>query len=80
MLIDDENRKEIQALPIHAQTFVGIPSNQACAGQIVHANEDGGIKFIFDGDDVDVTAVKGQDFAVSKECTGVTSTISVIIS
>jgi len=80
MLIADNNKKEIQAFPIHAQTFVGVATNEEARNKIVHANEDGDITFIFGGDDVVVTTVAGQDFAVSVECMGVTSTAEIIIS
>ena len=80
MLTIDNNNRDIQALPIHQETFIGVPTNQECSNKVVHATEDGDITFIFNGDDKVVSAVAGDDFAASKECTGITATITVIIS
>lgn len=80
MINRDANNIDIQALPIHSQSFVGVPTNQKASNMIVHANEDGDVVFGFIAGDVTVPMVAGQDISVAKDCTGVTSTASVIIS
>ena len=77
----DIRGQSIQALPMHSGVYVGIATTEACAGKIVHVNAECDVTFHFTAGDVVLTDVRaGMDFAVSIDCTGVTSTDSILIS
>ena len=70
-----------QVMPIHNDTFVGVPTSEAIKRySLVLANSDGDITFIYSTGNVVVPAVAGQAFVVNHNCTGVTSLISVTMS
>ena len=80
MIILDENRKDIQAFPIHSGTFVGIASNEVASRKIVHAIEDGSLEIIFPNNTVGVALLTGMEISIAADATGVTSTANVMIS
>jgi len=75
----DKNERPVQAFPITAGTWQGTPTNQFCRFKIVHVADGGDVTFHYSSGDVTVTASIGQDFAISGDCTGLTSAATVII-
>lgn len=79
-MVYSANGMAIQVFPISSNTFIGVPTNQECAGKVVHLNAEGAITFHFEtGDKVLPIQPAGMDFIAEKDCTGVTSTVSVLI-
>jgi hypothetical protein len=70
----------IQAFPITERTFVGIASDYASGGTVLHAAEDGSINFNFANVSVTVDVVAGQDLALDPDIETISSTGTVWIS
>ena len=71
----------VQAFPIHAGTYVGIPNAYTSGGKILHAAEDGSITFDFGtAGSVTVDAVAGQDIAIDRNVQAITATMTCWIS
>ena len=77
-----ENSQIIQAFPIKANTYVGIPSNLDVTGySIVHVNDDATLTFDFGTEgQVTISASAGIDFAIDDTCKTLTSTAECIVS
>jgi hypothetical protein len=72
---------QVQAFAIHDNTFIGTATNENKRDGTIHAAADGDITFHFKNGDVKLTGVKaGMDFQAAPNCTGITSTATVIIS
>ena len=70
----------IQAFPIHKDVFIGVATNTPVANKIVNIAEDCDVTFHYqEGDVVLTNVVAPYAFAVSYDCTGVTSTGSIWI-
>jgi len=75
------NSEAIQAIAITASTFIGTPTKESAAGKPVTLSADGDITFHFESGDKVITGAKaGTSFVGGLGCTGVTSTVAVIIS
>jgi len=72
----------VQAFPIQAHTYTGVPSGFNTSGfSILHAAADGDITFDFGvGGIVVISALAGQDLAFSKDVQAITATAVCWIS
>ncbi len=71
----------IQAVEINGSTFIGTASNRPIRGSVIHASEDGSLTFHFENiADKVVNATAGSDWVAGTDCTGLTSTMEVIIT
>jgi len=79
-MIKDKYGNLAQAFPIHGNTFAGVPTNQPCAGMLLHSSANGDITFHFATGDITGDFNSGSYVIVGRLCTGVTSTKKVVIS
>ena len=75
----DVTNNSVQAFPMTAGLWSGVPDNISCALKIVHVTDGGDVTFHYASGDVAVTAGAGMDFAIDSQCTGITSSVPVII-
>jgi len=77
----NSNAEGVQAIVINMGTFIGVPTKEPCAGNVITLSADGDLTFEFPTGDKKVTGAKaGTSFVAGKGCTGLTSTVAVIIS
>ena len=80
-MVEDSKGNIIQAMPIDKNSFVGIAAAEPIRGGLVHLGADGDVTAHFTTGDVVLTGLKaGQELAIDREATGVTSTAAVIIT
>ena len=71
----------IQAMPIDSSTFQGVASNQHPGGGTVMMLDYGNITFHFKNGDKTITGVdKGANFQADVDCTGITSTVAILLT
>ena len=75
------NPEAIQAIIVGPGSFVGVAANKQAASKPVTLLAQGDITFHFLSGDVQLTGIApGMTFVPTMACTGVTSTVNVLIS
>ena len=70
-----------QLLPITKDSFIGVPTAEpARTYNVVLANADGDITFLYPSGNKVQPALQGQAFDIPTDCTGITALISVTLS